>query len=303
MNIIAKRNLFFLLSILVIIPGLFSLVTWGLRLSIDFTGGSLLELQIPNAHKGTTSTKLEQDIEKQGVDVATAQKSGEKGYLFRLKPIEDSKARSIEKALEPTYGDITISRFETVGPTIGKELSQKAILAVVVSSAMIVAYIAWAFRTVPKSVSSWQFGLTAVVALLHDVFVVLGIFSLLGHYYAVEVDTLFITALLTVMGFSVHDTIVVFDRVRENLKTMGSADFANVVNESLLQTLARSLSTSMTVLFTLFALYLFSTGSLKWFVVALLVGMVSGTFSSLFTAAPFLVLWQEWREKRKNKNK
>ena len=300
MNIIAKRNLFFILSILIILPGLFSIVRWGFKLSIDFTGGSLLELQIAQPKETHSSEKIEQLVEQQGTEVSTIQESGENTYLLRMKPIEDSKARSIEAELEKSVSsDITITRFETVGPTIGKELSQKAILAVVVSTLLIVIYIAWAFRTVPKSVSSWQFGLTAIVALIHDVLVVLGLFSLLGHFYNVEVDTLFITALLTIMGFSVHDTIVVFDRVRENLKTMGSADFAHVVNESLLQTLARSLSTSTTVMFTLFALYLFSTGSLRWFVVALLAGMVSGTFSSLFTAAPFLVLWQDWREKRK----
>ena len=300
MNIIAKRNLFFILSILIILPQLFSIVRWGFKLSIDFTGGSLLELQIAQPKETHSSEKIEQLVEQQGTEVSTIQESGENTYLLRMKPIEDSKARSIEAELEKSVSsDITITRFETVGPTIGKELSQKAILAVVVSTLLIVIYIAWAFRTVPKSVSSWQFGLTAIVALIHDVLVVLGLFSLLGHFYNVEVDTLFITALLTIMGFSVHDTIVVFDRVRENLKTMGSADFAHVVNESLLQTLARSLSTSTTVMFTLFALYLFSTGSLRWFVVALLAGMVSGTFSSLFTAAPFLVLWQDWREKRK----
>ena len=300
MNIIAKRNLFFILSILIILPGLFSIVRWGFKLSIDFTGGSLLELQIAQPKETHSSEKIEQLVEQQGTEVSTIQESGENTYLLRMKPIEDSKARSIEeKKKKSVSSDITITRFETVGPTIGKELSQKAILAVVVSTLLIVIYIAWAFRTVPKSVSSWQFGLTAIVALIHDVLVVLGLFSLLGHFYNVEVDTLFITALLTIMGFSVHDTIVVFDRVRENLKTMGSADFAHVVNESLLQTLARSLSTSTTVMFTLFALYLFSTGSLRWFVVALLAGMVSGTFSSLFTAAPFLVLWQDWREKRK----
>ena len=154
----------------------------------------------------------------------------------------------------------------------------------------------------PKPASSWRFGACAVAALVHDVLVVVGIFSLLGHFYQVEVDTLFITAILTVIGFSVHDTIVVFDRIRENLKRMPSASFPQVVNESILQTLIRSLNTSVTVVLVLLALLLMGGTTLRWFVAALLVGVISGTYSSIFNASPLLVVWQEWSQKRSSRS-
>lgn len=186
---------------------------------------------------------------------------------------------------------------ENVGPVIGKELAEKALWALGLSLVVIVLYIAWAFRQVPRPASSWRFGVCAVVALVHDVLVVVGIFSLLGHFYQVEIDTLFVTALLTIIGFSVHDTIVVFDRIRENLKKMTGIPFAGVVNASILQTLTRSINTSVTVVFVLLALLLLGGTTLKWFVAALLIGIVSGTYSSIFNASPLLVIWQEWSQR------
>ena len=301
MNIIGKRKLYFILSLLVIIPGIVSLLFYGLHFSIDFTGGSLLEVKIEHAQQPVTNDSVKKITEEEMVEVATIQSSGAQTYLLRLKPINKDQSNTIQKAMGEKLGaKVSEVRFETVGPTVGKELTQKAILSVIIASIAIVLYIAWAFRRVPKPTSSWEFGIVTIIALLHDILVVIGVFSILGHYYGAEVDSLFITALLTVMGFSVHDTIVVFDRIRENLHRMGGTSFATVVNESMVQTLARSLSTSLTVLFTLFALLLFSSGSLKWFLVALLIGIVSGTYSSIFNASPLLVVWQEWIEKKKN---
>lgn len=228
------KYVFFGISLLVILPGLFSLARWGLRPSIDFTGGTVVE---KNA-------------------------AGQ------------------------------IIRSDTVGPVIGRETTINAVESVGVASLAIILYIAYAFREIPKPYSPWKFGIAAVVALLHDVLVVVGIFSLLGHFANVQIDSLFITALLTVIGFSVHDTIVVFDRIRENLRK-SSAPFTQVVNESVLQTLGRSLMTSITVLLTLLALILFGGESIHWFVVALFIGVFSGTYSSIFNAAPLLVLWEE----------
>lgn len=299
MNIIGKKNWYFLISALVIIPGLVSIFLFGLKFSIDFTGGSLLEVKIESPKEKITEEKLQSIVSKQNIEASSVQSSGDKTYLFRLKTITKDQSNAIQKKIAgETKAKVTEARFETVGPTIGKELTQKAILSVIIVSLAIVVYIAWAFRQVPKPTSSWQFGITAVVALLHDVLIVIGLFSIFGHLYGAEVDSLFITALLTVMGFSVHDTIVVFDRIRENLRRMSGAPFATVVNESILQTLGRSLSTSMTVLFTLFALLLFSTGSIRWFIVALFTGVISGTYSSIFNAAPLLVVWHEWRNKK-----
>src|SRR6185369_15960728 len=174
-----------------------------------------------------------------------------------------------------------------------------AFKAILVASLLIVLYIAWSFRSVPKPVSSWRFGVCAIIALLHDVLVLLGIFAILGHFWHVELDNLFVTAVLTVIGFSVHDTIVVFDRIRENLRRTSGSPFAQVVNDSILQTLVRSLNTSLTAILVLFTLLLFGGITIKWFVVALLIGIVSGTYSSIFNAAPLLVLWDELDAKRR----
>lgn len=233
-DLMKYKFLFFAISLLVILPGLFSLARWGLNLSIDFTGGTVVTRDAAGA----------------------------------------------------------IIRSETVGPVIGAETTRNALISVGFASLAIILYIAYAFREIPKPYSPWKFGIAAVVALLHDVLVVMGIFSILGHFYNVEIDSLFVTALLTVIGFSVHDTIVVFDRIRENLRK-SSGSFSQIVNQSLLETLGRSVSTSITVLLTLLALILFGGETIRWFVVALFIGIFSGTYSSIFNAAPLLVLWEE----------
>lgn len=296
MNIIGKKNWYFLFSALVIIPGFLSLWVFGLRLSIDFTGGSLLEVRGENLE---VSSELSQIVTQAGVEVSSVQKSGEHTFLIRTKPLDKDKNEEVKKVLTDKFGAVEELRFETVGPTIGKEISLNALKALILSSVLIVIYIAWSFRKVPKPASSWRFGVCAIVALLHDVLVVAGVFSLLGQFKGVEVDSLFVTALLTVIGFSVHDTIVVFDRIRENLRTMAGAPFAQVVNESIIQTLNRSLNTSLTVVFVLVALLLFGGGTIKWFVVALLIGIISGTYSSIFNASPLLVVWEEWSQRKK----
>lgn len=299
MDIIGKKWLYFALSGIVIIPGLISLLLFGLRYSIEFTGGTLLEVKLAGSKVKGDTELIKLTVENEGVDVASIQTTSQDTFLLRTKPIDKSKSIAIEESLRKKFqGEVIEERFETVGPTIGKELTQKAILAVITASIAIIVYIALAFHKVPKPASPWRFGICAVLALIHDVLVVVGVFSLLGHFYKVEIDALFVTAILTVIGFSVHDTIVVFDRIRENLRKMTGQTFAEVVNESIIQTLARSLSTSLTVIFTLLALFLFSTGSLRWFVVALLVGIITGTYSSIFNASPLLVVWQEWSAKR-----
>lgn len=284
---------FFGISLVVILPGLFSLARWGLNLSIDFTGGTLLEIQ----NERLDVSAVRNIFAKNGVEVSTVQKTANGTYLFRTRNIDLTKKNQIENNIQAKFGPIVEERYETVGPVIGSEQAKNALYSVALASLAIILYIAYAFREIPKPYSSWKFGVTAVVALVHDVFVVVGIFSLLGHFMGVEVDSLFVTALLTVIGFSVHDTIVVYDRIRENLrKTAGKESFTQVVNESILQTLGRSLSTSLTVLFTLLALILFGGETIRWFVVALFVGVFSGTYSSIFNAAPLLVIWEEKRK-------
>jgi len=258
-----------------------------------------MEIQSAKIKNQNDLEEIKKIFRDNNVELGLVQKTGADTYLFRSKIIDSEQKNKIIQVGKGKYDDLQEARFETVGPVIGAELTQKAILAVVFASAAIVLYIVYAFREVPKPYSPWKFGVTAVVALIHDVLVVMGIFSILGQLYGVEVDSLFVTALLTVIGFSVHDTIVVFDRVRENLrKTAGQISFSEVVNESLIQTLARSLNTSITVLLVLFALILFGGESIRWFVVALFIGIFSGTYSSIFNAAPLLVIWEE-----KSKNK
>lgn len=293
MNIIGKKWFYFLFSGLVIIPGIISLFLWGIKPAIDFTGGTLLELKFEQSQTTNVKSQIEEVMKAQSIELNSIQNSGTNTYILRMKPIDKSQNEKLMEELNKKFQEVQELRFETVGPTIGRETTENAIKAVIVASFAIIFYIAFAFRTVPKPYSSLKFGICAVFALIHDILVIIGIFSLLGHYYKVEVDSLFITALLTIMGFSVHDTIVVFDRIRENLKKMPNSPFSHVVNESIIQTLVRSLSTTLTVLFTLLALLLFGGESIRWFVVALLVGITSGTYSSIFNAAPLLVVWDE----------
>src|SRR3989344_2023696 len=282
---------YFAFSLLILVPGVISLVAYKLQLAIDFTGGTLLEIHFQQALDNSHIRDVAKSLR---LELSSIQPSGENTYLLRLKPITAEQNEELKKALG---SNVEEKRFETVGPVVGKELTQKALAAVGIASIAIVVYIVWAFRHVPKPSSSWKFGISAVAALLHDVFVVLGVFSLLGHFYHVEIDALFVTAMLTVIGFSVHDTIVVFDRVRENLPKMADKSFTEVVNFSLTETLVRSLNTSMTVILTLTALLLFGGEPIRWFIVALLVGITSGTYSSIFNAAPLLVLWESHAKK------
>jgi len=299
MNIIKYKYFYFLVSLIVVIPGIISLYLWGLNLSIDFTGGSRLTLafqsQVSQKEKDLVETTF--SIEK--VKIYTMETS-DKELLIRTNPIS---AQENKKLLDSLNQSTLVKEpsFETIGPTIGSETTLNAVKAVIVASLLIVLYISYVFRKVPKPASSIRFGVSVVVALLHDVLVVVGIFSILGHFLHVEIDSLFVTAVLTVIGFSVHDTIVVFDRIRENLDRLPGKAFSEVVNDSIIQVLNRSLNTSLTVVLVLFALLLFGGETIRWFVVALLVGIISGTYSSIFNAAPILVLWHEWSLKRKAK--
>lgn len=299
MNIIGKRKLYFTLSLLVLIPGFIALLLWGLRLSIDFTGGSRVEFQILGKTSSISNQQIQQIIEEKNIEVGSVQKSGNNQFIVRVKPLSQKENSAFSQALENKYESVKFLNFETVGPVVGVETATNAVKAIIVACFLIVLYIAWSFRKAPKPASSWRFGICAVIALFHDVLVVVGVFALLGFFFHVEVDSLFVTALLTIIGFSVHDTIVVFDRIRENLRRMAGVPFEAVVNESIVQTLGRSLNTSFTVILVLTALLLFGGESIQWFVVALLVGILSGTYSSIFNAAPLLVVWQEWSDRRR----
>ncbi len=289
-KIMRFKFLYFILSLLIILPGLYFLITSGLKLGIDFTGGALLEYRF---EKQLNIENLKSEITRHGIEVGTINSSGENTYLIRTKPIEQNKLNNLKNDLIKKFGKMDERRVENVGPVIGVELERKALYALILASIAIVFYIAYSFRKMPKPQSSFRFGIAAVVALIHDVLVVVGVFAILGKFSGVEVDTLFVTALLTVIGFSVHDTIVVFDRIRENLIKHMGRKFIDIANLSVVQTLGRSLNTSLTVVFVLTALLLFGGETIKWFIVALLVGIISGTYSSIFNATALLVWWEE----------
>lgn len=224
----------------------------------------------------------------------TLQPTGERGAILRFKHVDESVHQEILKSLTGVR-PLREKRFDSIGPTIGEELKRRAAVALGLAIIAIVAYIAWAFRKVSKPVSSWKYGVAAVIALIHDVTIPTGVFAVLGHFQGVEVDALFITALLTILGFSVHDTIVVFDRTRENLRKLkGPEPYELTVNRSVNETIARSVNTSLTVLLVLFAISLFGGETTKYFAFALILGIIFGTYSSIFVASPLLVIWSQW---------
>ncbi|QQG50045.1 MAG: protein translocase subunit SecF [Candidatus Berkelbacteria bacterium] len=291
---LGKKKLFwFALSVALMIPGIIALSVWKLPFGIDFRGGAVIELAFEKpVAEGELRTKITGMQQVQGAQIAS---TGENTYLIKTLPIEQSNYRSLVEELGKSYGKVTEKQFQNVGPSVSKDLTRKAVIAVVLASLLIVMYLAYSFRGVTYPVSSWRFGVVAVVALLHDLVIATGVFSILAHFFHFEVDASFITALLTIMGFSVHDTIVVFDRIRENLSShrdAGGQNFELIADESLSQTLNRSLATSLTVIFTLTALTVLGGESIRAFVVTLLVGIAIGTYSSIFTATPLLVVWQ-----------
>ncbi len=280
------------MSLLVLVPGVLAIFLWGLNLSIDFTGGSRLTLSFNNTVGNNQVQVVNSVLKAEKIKIASIEKSN-KLIFVRTFPLDQNQNNKFINSLSKKLKDVKEQEFETIGPVIGQETTLNALKAVAIASFLIVLYITWSFRKVPKPATSIKFGICAIVALIHDVIVVIGVFAILGHFFGVEVDSLFVTAILTVIGFSVHDTIVVFDRIRENLRIKGGLDFAETVNESIVQAIDRSLNTSLTVVLVLVALLLFGGESIRWFVVALLVGIISGTYSSIFTASPLLVLWQE----------
>lgn len=284
------KTFYFIFSLLLILPGIYFLSTSGLKLGIDFTGGALLEYRF---EKEINLQEIKDSLDGIKVEVGQISPAENNTYIIRTKLIEQEKVIEIKKVLVEKYGSVEERRVENVGPVIGQELQRKAVIALAVASLVIVLYIAFSFRKIPKPQSSLRFGIAAIIALLHDVLIVVGAFAILGKFLSVEVDVLFVTALLTVIGFSVHDTIVVFDRIRENLIKNINKKFIDVANISVIQTLARSLNTSLTVVFVLLALLLFGGETIRWFVVALLVGIISGTYSSIFNATALLVFWEE----------
>ncbi len=294
-SIIPNRSTWLGISFAMMVAAIISLSLWGLKFGIDFTGGSFLEVGYLENRPSVESMKSV--FSEKGVSDVEIKNSGDKGVIFRFKTVDQPTHEAIVAGLTAQAG-LTEKNFESIGPVIGMELRSKAWKAVLFALVMILLYITYAFRKVSRPVASWRYGASAILALFHDLIILLGVFSLLGKFGGVEINSAFVAAFLTVLGFSVHDTIVVFDRVRENLLKV-SGKFEEIVNRSLNETLVRSINTSLTVLLVLTAIYFFGGESLRYFALALLVGIAVGTYSSLFVASPLLVVWNEMAQKAK----
>lgn len=281
--------LYFAISACILLPGIYSLVRFGFKPSVDFTGGTLLEISSKKNLDRSVFDKISSDTKLPLISQTDTGKS----YILRFKSSSDTQISGYVSALEKTpAGKITLVRQETVGPVLGQELLSKAIIAAIVAMFGIFSYVAYAFK-------DFKFGMSAIIALIHDILVVFGTFSILGALAGVEVDTLFVTAFLTTMSFSVHDTIVIFDRIREYRRRDTKTPFDALSDRALTETMGRSLVNSFTIIFMLLALVLMGGETVRWFAVALLIGTITGTYSSPFVATPVVLLWDRW-EKRKN---
>lgn len=296
MNIIGKRYIFFAISLLIILPGMIILAIRGIPMAIDFTGGSLIEFKLESGALPPPA-EIVSIYKGLGIEDIQAQTTGEGSIIARSSFLDEQGRTQVIKALESQYATtITVLRFDSVGPTIGQEVASRAALAVLVAALVVIGFITFAFRGIQNA---FRYGICAIIAMFHDVLIVISL-TVIGSLVAGwQVDALFLTALLTVIGFSVQDKIVVFDRIRENSNIYRRLDFETLVNHSIIQTLQRSINTQlMTVEFMLLALALFGGVTLREFALILLVGLLSGTYSSIFIAAPILVVWEkrEWRK-------
>lgn len=290
-----KPAKFFLpLSALLVLASAVLFFSPGPKLSIDFTGGTLMDISVP---EGTMKEEVQAALDSfPGTPIGNTTVSQSKAgdVMIRMRDLTNEEHIALSEHLGAQLGEITEKQFTTIGPTVGATLKQRSVWALTIAAVAIVLYIAFAFRKVPRKLSPWRFGIIAVITLLHDVMITLGIFVVLSHMTTFEVDTLFITALLTIIGYSVNDTIVIFDRIRDNLFLQDKReDFAAIAERSLQQSFVRSFNTSFSTLVMLLSLFFLGSESIKWFVLTLIVGMVIGTYSSIFLATPMLVFWRK----------
>lgn len=296
MFVVRSRKIFFLISALLIALSAYGIIFYGFNESIDFKGGTLTEIKY--ADNAPALEALNANISALDIGGFSVRPSGDKDFIIRTKELSETDRGALLKALGVNGTEPTIERQNTIGPTAGAELKSKAYKAIAVVVLMIVLFVTFAFRGVSRPVSSWKYGLATIIALAHDVVIPAGVFAFLGHFYGTEIDLLFVTGLLAILGYSVHDTIVVFDRVRENLKMSSSSEsFEDIVGRSVSQTFGRSINTSLTIFITLLALYLVGSTATKDFALLLIVGVIVGTYSSIFVASPLLVTFQKWQKK------
>ncbi len=298
MFIIKYKKIFLSISAAIVGLSILAILIWGLPLGIDFKGGALMQVSFKDARP--TVTTLEKAVAPLSLGQVVFQEDSTDGYFVKTRSLTEAERVSLLGAVN-SAGTATEKSFTSIGPSVGAELARKAIVSMILVVIAIVLFIAYAFRKVAKPVSSWKYGLIAIVTLIHDVAIPSGVFAILGHFAGAQVDSLFVVALLTVLGLSVSDTIVVFDRIRENLKLHTESTFAGTVGKSLSQTITRSINTSLTVILVLLVLFFVGPASTKDFALVLIVGMFFGTYSSIFVASPILVLVEAVQAKKKKK--
>jgi preprotein translocase subunit SecF len=296
---IKLSKLWFAISILTVIVSVWAIATFGIKLGIDFTGGSLVELSFSKNRPETE--QVQHTLESEGLKQYIVQKAGDNKYLIRTSFLSEDQHQSLVKKMQGNFGQngniVHEESFETIGSAVSEQLRQRAVSAIIWVNVAIILYVAYAFRGVSRPVASWKYGLLAIIALIHDILLVMGCFAILGYLFGIEVETDFVLALLTVLGFSVTDTIVVYDRIRENIMHHSADNFPEIVNNALNETLMRSLNTTLTVLLPLFALYFLGGETIRNFSLALLIGMASGAYSSIFIASPLLVYVEKWQRR------
>jgi preprotein translocase subunit SecF len=297
MFVIKYKTLFISISVFFVTVAIASLIIFGLPLGIDFKGGSALELQYSGVPPTTSAVAT--GVTAAGFTNALVQPVGTNGYMIETQTLTDAQRAALITAASVTPGQVvTQTSFTSIGPSVGTELKHKAIASLILVLVAIILFVAYAFRKVSKPVSSWKYGFAVIIALVHDVIIPTGVFALLGHFLGAQVDTLFIVALLTTLGLSVADTIVVFDRIREHLKTKANMAFPQLVGESLSETFVRSINTSLVVLVVVLSLAIFGPATTKLFAITLAVGMFFGTYSSIFLASPLLVVMEQSQKKK-----
>lgn len=295
LDVIKTRKVWLSLSGALIVISIIFLAIFGLRLGIDFTGGSLMEV-----HFDTTPTTdtLRSTIESFGYEGARVQPTDQSGFLLRLPTLNEPQHQQVLLGLQNSFGNLVELQYQSVGPVFGAELFRKALWAIVLVLVLITLYVAYAFRKVSEPIASWKYGVVTMIAAFHDIIIPIGLFALLGRLFDYQIDSAFVAAILTVLGYSINDTIVVFDRIRENLLHRSSADTLEMtVSKSIRQTAVRSINTSMTTLLALLAVFFFGGETTHAFALALIVGIISGTYSSIFVASPLLVIWNNWSHK------
>jgi preprotein translocase subunit SecF len=296
-NIVSKIKYAYIFSGTLTVLSLVALFVWGLKFDIDFTGGTRMQIQFANSLP--SNQEISDVLKDQNLKSLIVQPTGNNQVLIRYASEEDATNKSVFEKITQKYPGATQLRVDYINASVSQELKGKSLWAIFYAVVGIMAYVAWAFRKVSRPVESWKYGAGAVIALIHDILITVGVFAVLGHFFEIEVGVPFIAALLTILGFSVHDTIVVFDRTRENLlKSSGKEKFPEVVNRSLNETLVRSINTSLTVIITLLAIYIFGGESIKYFSLALLVGVTFGTYSSIFIASALLVSIYDYQTKK-----